>query len=119
MAVIPTVSNPSPTLNGNGSPGSALSASAASVTSGEQFTPILGDSVPPDSTELTVQRTQQWWREVQELLAERAKVQHEVEVVLDGQIAKAEQQHQAKVQTLEAQHIAQQNANQKQYLALL
>lgn len=119
MPVTPSIGDPSP-RNGNGSHTLAPSAVATpSAFTNALPTDIAGDSVAPDSTELTVQRTRQWWREALDLLAERARVQQEVEVVLDGQIAKAEQQHQAKVQTLEAQHIAQQNANQKQYLALI
>ena len=117
MSVSPIIGDPSPSPQGNGN--HALAAGVPTAVAKELVADIAGDSISPDSTELTVQRTRQWWQEAQELLAERARVQQEVEVVLDGQIAKAEQQYQAKVQTLEAQHIAQQNANQKQYLALL
>lgn len=120
MSVSHKISDPSPPLNGNGSHGAISSAiTSPSAVTAELHDLNTADSVAPDSTELTLQRTRQWWGEIQELLAERARVQHEVEVVLDGQIAKAEQVYQGKVQALEAQHIAQQNANQKQYLSLL
>ncbi len=115
MSVTPAIGETSPPRNGS----LALSPSAAAAPASSLSQAAGSDSVAPDSTELTLQRTRQWWQEAQDLLAERARVQQETEVVLDGQIAKAEAQYQSKVQTLEAQHIAQQNANQKQYLALL
>ncbi len=90
MAVTPLIGDSSPPLNGNGSRMLTPNVDTAPSAVAETLSAAgVGDNVSPDSTELTVQRTRQWWREAQELLAERARIQHEVEVVLDGQIAKA------------------------------
>jgi DNA segregation ATPase FtsK/SpoIIIE, S-DNA-T family len=62
---------------------------------------------------------QSWWDRLQQLLGVRRSAEQKCLVELDGRIAAANRDYQTRVKQIEAEHISQQNANQKQNLSLL